>query len=86
MQEQRIKWHNRFIKNKVFQKGDWALLFDSKFKYFKEKFTTHWLGPYEIEQIFENGAVKIKTIDEASISFFFNGHRLKVYNSLAWAI
>ena len=41
VQEKRTKWHDRFIKNKVFQKGDWALFFDSKFKDFKEKFTSH---------------------------------------------
>ena len=80
VQHQRIKWHDRFIKNKKFHKGDRALLFDSKFKDFKANFTTHWLGPYEIEEIFENGAVKRKTINEATISFLFNGHRLKVYN------
>ena len=55
-------------------------MFDSKFKYFKAKFTTHWLGPYEIEEIFDNGVFKIKTIDEASVSFVVNGHRLKIYN------
>ena len=38
--QQRIKWHDPFIKNKTFNKGDWTLLFDSKFKDFKEKFTT----------------------------------------------
>eukprot|EP00253_Pinus_taeda_P010386 PITA_10386 len=63
VQQQRMKWHDRYIKIKKFHKGDWALLFDSKFKDFKAKFTTHWLGPYEIEEIFDNGAVKIKTID-----------------------
>lgn len=60
VQQQRIKWHDQFIKNKTFNKGDWALLFDSKFKDFKAKFTTHWLEPYEIKQIFDNGTVKKK--------------------------
>eukprot|EP00253_Pinus_taeda_P029960 PITA_29960 len=45
VQQQRMKWHDRYIKTKTFHKGDWALLFDSKFKDFQEKFTTHWLGP-----------------------------------------
>ena len=75
-----MKWHDRFIKNKTFNKGDWALLFDSKFKDFKAKFTTHWLGPYEIEEIFDNGAIQIKTIDQESTSFLVNGHRLQFYN------
>ena len=80
VQQQRINWPDRFIKNNFFHKGDWALLFYSKYKDFKSKFTTHWLGPYEIEEIFDNGAVKIKTIEEETISFLVNGHRLKVYN------
>ena len=80
VQQQRIKWHNKFIRKKEFQVGDWDLLFDSKFKYFKGKFTTHWLGPYEIQEVFDNGSVRIKTIDEEEASFLVNGHKLKVYN------
>jgi hypothetical protein len=34
IQQQRAKWHDKFIKKKQFKVGDWALLFDSKFKYF----------------------------------------------------
>jgi hypothetical protein len=49
------KWHDKFIKKKQFKSGDWALLFYSKFKYFQGKFSTHWLGPYEIDTIFYNG-------------------------------
>ena len=46
----------------------------------KGKFTTHWLGPYEIQDVFDNGSIRIKTIDEEEASFLVNGHRLKVYN------
>jgi hypothetical protein len=79
IQQQRMKWHDKFIRKKKFKPGDWALLFDSKFKIFKGKLSTHWLGPYEIETIFYNGSVKIKTIDEEGISFLVNGHRLRLY-------
>ena len=64
VQQQITKWHDKFIKKKEFQVGDWALLFDSKFKDFKGKFTTHQLGPYQIQEVFDNGFVRIKTIDE----------------------
>jgi hypothetical protein len=40
VQNQRRKWHDKFIKKKHFQPGDWALLFDSQFKTFKGKLTT----------------------------------------------
>ena len=43
--------------------GDWALLFNSRFKNFKGKLTTHWMGPYKVVTTFDNGSVKIKTID-----------------------
>ena len=69
VQQQRAKWHDKYIKDKRFQVGDWTLLFDSKFKYFQGKFQTHWLGPYEIEKIFSNKAVRIRTIDESQTLF-----------------
>ncbi|CAF4346064.1 unnamed protein product [Adineta steineri] len=80
VQQQMIKCHDKFIRKKEFQVGDWALLFDLKFKDFKGKFTTHWLGPYEIQEVFDNDSVRIKTIDEEEASFLVNGHMFKVYN------
>ena len=60
--------------------GDWALLFDSKFKKFKAKFTTHWLGPYDILEVCDNGLFKLQTLYDSAISFIVNGHRLNLYN------
>ena len=77
VQQQRVKWHDKYIKENRFQVGDWVLLFDSKFKDFQGKFQTHWLGPYEIEKVFSNGAVRIRTIDESKTHLLVNGHRLK---------
>ena len=31
-------------------------------------------------KIFENGAIKIRTIDEGKVAFLINGHRLKLYH------
>eukprot|EP00253_Pinus_taeda_P007151 PITA_07151 len=72
VQYRRAKWHDKYIKEKKFHEGDWALLFDSKFKDFKGKFQTHWLGPYEIDKVFSNGAVRIKTIDESQTPLIVN--------------
>jgi len=80
VQNLRSKWHDKFIKKKSFQPGDWALLFDSRFKNFKGKLTTRWLGPYEVSAVYDNGSVKIKSIDESDVSFTVNGHRLKFYH------
>jgi hypothetical protein len=80
IQEQRTKWHDKYIKKNSFHPGDWALLYDSKFKNFKGKLSTIWMEPYEVDIVYENGAVRIKTINENQISLVVNGHRLKVYH------
>ena len=46
VQLQRKIWHDKNIKEKQFQEGDWALLYDSRYKDFKGKLRTRWLGPY----------------------------------------
>ena len=38
------------------------------------------MGPYEVVIAFDNGSVKIKTIDGSEISFVVNGHRLRLYH------
>ncbi len=38
------------------------------------------VGPYEVETVFDNGSVRIKTIDDSQQSFIVNGHRLKIYH------
>ena len=59
---------------------DWELLFDSRYKNFKGKLTTHWMGPYEVVTAFDNGSVEIKTIDDSQTSFVINGHKLRLYH------
>jgi hypothetical protein len=68
------------LRTKHFQPDDWALLFDSRFKTFKGKLTTQWLGPYEVVTMYDNGAVKIKRIDDGQVSFVVNGHGIKLYH------
>ena len=38
------------------------------------------MGPYEIETIFDNGTVKLITIDDANTPLLANGHRLRLYH------
>jgi len=63
VQDQIARWHDKFIKKRVFCPGDWALLYENKFKHFRGKFSTRWLGPYEVDEVFDNGSIQIKTID-----------------------
>ena len=57
-------------------------MYDSRFKNFKGKLTTRCMGPYEIDTIYDNGSIRIKTIDEQQTPLLVNGHRLQVYNKL----
>ena len=75
-----MKGHDKFINNKVFQIGDWALLYDSRFKDFKGNLCTRWMGPYEVDVVFDNGTVRIVTIDDAHAAFIENVHRLRLYH------
>eukprot|EP00253_Pinus_taeda_P007957 PITA_07957 len=79
VQLQRKIWHDRHLNEKQFQPGDWALLYDSRYKDFKGKLGTRWLGLYTVERCNENGSMLIRTIDEESIPMLVNGHRLKIY-------
>jgi hypothetical protein len=79
IQQQRSQWHDKNIKNKQFQKGNWTLLYDSQFKEFQGKLRTRWLGPYEVDTIFPNGTVRLLTIDDSRTPLLVNGHRLRLY-------
>ena len=55
------------------------MLCDSRYKYFKGKLRTRWLGPYVMEKCHDNGSMQIRTIDAEVILLIVNGHRLKFY-------
>ena len=53
-------WHDRHIKSNIFQTRDLVLLYDRKFVKFPGKFKTHWLGPYQIQQVTDGGVVQLQ--------------------------
>ena len=68
------------VKNKIFQIGDLVLLYDSKFVKFLGKFKTHWLGPYQIQQVTEGGVVHLSKLNGELLPTLINGSRLKLYS------
>ena len=38
------------------------------------------MGSCEVVTTFDNGSVKIKTIDDSEVYFVVNGHRLRLYH------
>ena len=51
------------IRNKSFKVGDLVLLYNNKFAKFPGKFSMHWLGPYEVEHVTNDGAVQIAKVN-----------------------
>lgn len=82
MQQHRSKWNDKFIKAKNCKQGDYDLLLYSKLKKFQGKFQTHYFGPYEIDTICDDGAVKINNINVENFDFLVNGHILRLYYEL----
>jgi hypothetical protein len=80
LQQERKYWHEKKIKCRKFKECYWALLCDSRFKDFKGKLMTRWLGPYIIEKCYDNDLVQIITIDEEGVPLLVNGFILKTYN------
>jgi hypothetical protein len=57
VQKEREKaYHDRHIKKKEFKKGDFVLVYDSKFMKHPRNFRTHCLGPYVVAYVTEGGA------------------------------
>jgi len=80
IQQYRAKWHEALIKNKFLYEGDWALLYDSRFQDFPGKLQSHWLGPYEIQKVHDNGTITLTTIEGFGHTFKENGHQVRLYH------
>ena len=56
------------------------LLYDRKFVKFPGKFKTHWLGPYQIQQVTEGGVVQLSKVNRELVPTLINGSRLNIYS------
>ncbi|XP_059075222.1 uncharacterized protein LOC131875190 [Cryptomeria japonica] len=79
VQNQCMKWHDCYVRDNSFKQGDWALLYDSRYKDNLGKLQTRWLGPYEIVERFPIGAIRLSTIDPIKFKLLVNGHQLRLY-------
>ena len=56
-QLERKFWHDKNIRERTFQEGDWALFYISRFKDFNGNMLKIWIDPYLVEKYYENGSV-----------------------------
>jgi hypothetical protein len=71
-------YHDKKISRKAFHKGEKVLLYHSRFKLFPGKLRSRWVGPFIVTNVFEHGAIEIKSMDTGKV-FKVNGHRLKPF-------
>jgi hypothetical protein len=80
VQKERDKaWHDKHIKNKNFEEGDLVLMYENKSIQHPGKLIMHWLGPYEVKNVTEGGAVQLKDLAREEIRGMINESRLKLY-------
>ena len=76
--ERTKRWHDKWLKPKVFNLGDKVLLFNSNVKLFSHgKLRSKWLGPYLVADTSPHGAITIP--DNDGNTFKVNGHHLKLF-------
>ena len=56
------------------------LLYGSIFKGLEGNICIRWLGPYEVDTIFDNGTIKLTTMDGSQTSLFSNRHHIWLYH------
>jgi hypothetical protein len=75
--EKKMLWHDKMILRRAFQVGELVFLFNSRLKLFSGKLRSRWTGPYQVQKIFDHGAVEIWS--ERTGAFTLNGHIVKHY-------
>ncbi|XP_062104216.1 uncharacterized protein LOC133815384 [Humulus lupulus] len=76
--EKTKRWHDQKIQERVFEKGQKVLLFNSRLKLFPGKLKSRWSGPFTVVEVYPFGAVLVRE-DQSRREFKVNGQRLKHY-------
>ena len=77
-QKRRMKeFHDRHVKSKDFEIGDYVLIYT--FKHKTKKLKKRGMEPFVIHSISSSGAIKLATIDGEEMPNWISGCRLKKY-------
>ncbi|XP_023768543.2 uncharacterized protein LOC111917116 [Lactuca sativa] len=71
-------FHDKMISRKVFTTGQKVLLYHSHFKLISGKLRSRWVEPFVVTNVFDHGAIEIKSEQTGKI-FKVNGHHLKQF-------
>ena len=57
------------------------LIYDNCYYKFPNKLQIHWLGPFCIKEVFDNGSLLVQDLDKTIVPFWVNGLQVKHYFS-----
>ena len=60
--ERTKKWHDAHIIKKIFNVGDYVLLFNSRLRLFPGKLKSRWSGHFRVTQVYSHGALELQNI------------------------
>ena len=60
-------------------KGTMVLLYDSRYRNFPGKLHTRWMGPFVVDEVFDNGSLELKDLQGNLLETKTNGSRVKLY-------
>ena len=86
VQKRRKAWADRHGKQKVFNKGDHVLIFNSKLGKHPGKLKLRWIGPCIIEEETAPGAFTLRNLDGTRRPGVVNGCRMKPYYGMKQSI
>ena len=71
------RWHDKHIIKKRFEKGDMALVFNSRLWLVPGKLKSRGSGPFQVTKVQPSGAVEVRS--ESTGAFTVNGQWLESY-------
>ena len=79
LQNKRKAWIDRQVKFKIFQKGDWVMMYNSKLGPHPGKLKLRYFGPYQIMEELGQGTFRLRDIFGTPVLKPINGFRLKQF-------
>ncbi|KAL3693085.1 hypothetical protein R1sor_006736 [Riccia sorocarpa] len=74
------RFDNR-VKEHDFRRGDLVLKLNDKISRFPAKFAIKWLGPFWVQEVYDNGAVQLSTLQDEWFMSRTNVQKIRLFNS-----
>ncbi|XP_059067877.1 uncharacterized protein LOC131858602 [Cryptomeria japonica] len=79
-QQRRKLWHDKHLKRMRFVPRQLVLKYNGRNEIKLGKFKVRWLGPYRVQEVAVNGAMKLWTLNGREVAGSINGSKLKLYH------